>query len=235
MRIGICDDCSELCVALGASIRRAVPEDGPPHIFSSAEELLAVPKLPELLFLDIELNGMNGMEAARKIRERGEDTEIVFISGHPEHVFDAFDVDACGYLVKPFDEDRLQAVLAKARARRRQVEREEPRIVVSRRGNHTSVRLRNILYAEVFNRNVVLHTTSGDIEYYGKLTDLERQLGADFFRTHRAFLVNFRYVESYDAHGVRVGDTEVLLAKKNYPQFVTRYLEYIRRSGGSPI
>lgn len=235
MHIGICDDSSELCMALAASIRRCAPDAGVPRIFSSAEELLEFPKLPELVFLDIELGGMSGMEAAHRIRERAEDTDIVFISGHPEHVFDAFDVDACGYLVKPFDEERLRAVLDKVRVRRLQAEQKEPRIVVSKRGVHTSVLHRDILYAEVFNRSVVLHTASGDIEYYGRLGDLEQQLGTDFFRTHRAYLVNLRYVESYDAHEVRVAGHDVLMSKKNYPAFMTRYLEYIRRSGGSRV
>lgn len=56
----------------------------------------------------------------------------------------------------------------------------------------------SIVYAEVFNRKVTLHTVNGDLEYYGKLTELSEQVGDGFYRTHRAYLVNLDYVEKYD-------------------------------------
>lgn len=234
MRIGICDDSTDLCVALASKIRNS-PAGGKgdaPFIYTSAEELLADPNPLDLLFLDIELGGMDGLKAARAIRARGDATNIVFISGHPEYVFDAFDVDACGYLVKPFEDCKLNAVLEKVQKRCAAVEEKEPRLVLSWRGAHTAVRVKDIVYAEVFNRKIVLHTTTGDVEYYGRMHDLEEQAGSDFFRTHRAYLVNFRFVDSYSARSVRVGGHDVLMAKKNYSQFVARYMEYIRRNGG---
>lgn len=231
MRIGICDDSIEECVALAKAIRKSPLGDTSPHIYTSAEQVLSDTDPPELLFLDVQLAGMDGLAAAHVIRDRGLDMEIVFISGHPEYVFDAFDVEARGFLVKPFDDAKIETILKKAHERAGMAD-EERRFVFSKRGIHRSVRLRDIIYAEVFNRKIVLHTVSGIREYYGKLTELEEQVGEDFFRTHRAYLVNLRYVDSYDAHTVWLAGHEVLMAKRNYRPFVSAYMDYVRRMRG---
>jgi len=73
--------------------------------------------------------------------------------------------------------------------------------------------LRDIVYAEVYNRKVIIHTRSTDIEYYGKLQELSDMAGTDFFRTHRAYLVHFKYVEKYDATCVTMKNGTALIAK----------------------
>ena len=71
-----------------------------------------------------------------------------------------------------------------------------------------------IVYAEVFNRKILLHTLEEEIEYYGKIADLERELGEDFFRTHRSYLVHFQYVLKYDASSVFLEKGEALIEKE---------------------
>ena len=92
--------------------------------------------------------------------------------------------------------------------------------------------LEDIIYAEVFNRKVMLHTTDGDIEYYGKLTDLSEQAGEDFYRTHRAYLVNLKYVEKYNAATIWLEKGTALISKKQYAGFVRQYMQYINRKRG---
>lgn len=77
-----------------------------------------------------------------------------------------------------------------------------------------TVRIRDIVYAEVFNRKVILHLKDGDIEYYGKLKDLEKKTGDDFCRTHRAFLANIRRtaVKYHGDIGITLKDGEFCLA-----------------------
>ena len=70
--------------------------------------------------------------------------------------------------------------------------------MVQTAGSHIKIFLRDIVYAEVYNRKVIIHTRSTDIEYYGKLQELSDMALADFFRTHRAYLVHFKFVEKYD-------------------------------------
>ena len=69
------------------------------------------------------------------------------------------------------------------------------------------------------------------IEYYGKMSDLEALTGDNFFRPHRAYLINFKYVEKYDATTIYLEKGTVLMAKQNYPEFVKKYMKYIQRKG----
>lgn len=153
----------------------------------SGEKVLHLGQAPDILFLDIRMPGRNGMEIAEELRKYHRDMILIFMTALSEYVYEAFDVGAFHYLVKPFGEDKLKEVLGKAL---RQYERQQEiarlrragydrigtdkingAILVKKGGVSTKVLLEDIIYAEVFNRKVMLHTMGGDIEYYGKLTD----------------------------------------------------------------
>jgi len=207
---------------------------------TSGEEVLALP-VPMLLFLDIRMSGKNGMEIARELRRHHKDMILIFVTAMSEYVYEAFDVGAFHYLVKPFDEKKLREVLERALQQLQEQEKltERPQynenrqvLLVKRGGISTKVLFSDIIYAEVFNRKVILHTLNGDIEYYGKLTDLSEQAGSDFFRTHRAYLVNLRYVEKYNATTVWLEQGTAPLSKKQLAGFVRQYMQYINRKTG---
>lgn len=236
MQIIICDDEKSIQSLLRKKTTRFFAEKNIPCEIlccGSGEEVLSLAKqgkIIDLLFLDIQMPGKNGMEIAKTLRRQHRDLLIIFVTALSEYVYEAFDVDALHYLVKPFDDEKLFQVLDKAV---RQYEREEsvpPRaILVKRGGLSTKVLFSDIIYAEVFNRKVMLHTINGDIEYYGKLTDLSEQAGADFFRTHRAYLVNLKYVEKYNASTIWLEQGTALLSKKQFAGFVQQYMQYINR------
>lgn len=218
--------------------------------YDSGEELLKsnAARMPDILFLDIQMSGRNGMEIAKDLRRQHKDTVLIFVTALSEYVYEAFDVNAFHYLVKPFSKEKLWEVLGKAlqqlqkqaeiEAERQKTERHpcqpetSPAILVKRGGLSTKVFLSDIIYAEVFNRKVMLHTVNGNIEYYGKLTDLSEQAGADFYRTHRAYLVNLKYVEKYNATTVWLEQGTALLSKKQFAGFVRQYMQYINRQKG---
>ena len=83
----------------------------------------------------------------------------------------------------------------------------------------------------MFDRKVIIHTMDSDIEYYGKLKDLEKKAGEDFYRPHRAYLVNFNFIRKYDATTVYMKKGQALMAKQNYQGFVKSYLRYNQRKG----
>ena len=78
---------------------------------------------------------------------------------------------------------------------------------------------------------MILHTMDSDIEYYGKMRELEEKAGDEFYRTHRSFLVNFGYIRKYDATTVYLKKGQALMAKQNYQGFVKSYLRYNQRKG----
>lgn len=264
MQIIICDDEKTIQTLLRQKTARFFAEkDIPCEILccDSGKEVLSLAergRAIDLLFLDIQMPGRNGMEIARILRGQRRDILIIFVTALSEYVYEAFDVDALHYLVKPFTDEKLRQVLDKAiqqyeqRADTAQLHRQtlaihaanagvtgentkadelkQPRaILVKRGGLSTKVLLSDLLYAEVFNRKVILHTVNGDIEYYGRLTDLSEQAGEDFYRTHRAYLVNLRYVEKYNATTVWLEQGTALLSKKQFSGFVQQYMRYLNR------
>lgn len=237
MRIGICDDEEKVRRILAEKVRGLSPE-AEVLCYASGEEVLSAGRTPDILFLDIQMPGMGGMEVARRIREKNKRMILIFVTAREDCVFGAFDVGAFHYLVKPFAEQKFASVLLRAirqygesvRETGKQGTQEEKCIMILSGGSHIKVCLHEIVYAEVFNRKVVLHTVAGDVEYYGKLSELQKLVGEDFFRPHRSYLVNFRYVVKYDGSEIMLEKGAVPLAKKNYPLFVKNYLEYNRRT-----
>ena len=236
MQIAICDDEQEVWKLLERKIKEVCPE-AKLWFYRSGEELLLTKQFIDILFLDIQMPGISGMKAAEAFRKKNKKTVIIFVTALEEYVFQAFDVNAFHYLVKPFDDEKFKDVLAKALEQCRQldgmedVKQEERFLLIKTGGIHTKIFLKDIVYAEVFNRKVIIHSMKDKIEYYGRMSDLEKQLGEDFFRPHRAYLVHFKYVVSYDTTMVKLEEGSVLMAKQKYSEFIKRYMQYVQRKG----
>lgn len=237
MTIAICDDEKDVRELLKHNVRTICPY-AELVLYSTGKELLDARDQIDILFLDIQMPGKDGMETAREFRERSSATILIFVTALEEYVFEAFDVEAFHYLVKPFSDKKFYTVLQKAVTQyreqdclsQRECTKEAERFMIIKVGGVSSkVYIKDIIYAEVFNRKVVLHTTKGEIEYYGKLSSLEEQLGQDFFRPHRSYLVHFKYVVKYDASRIILEEGAVLMAKPRYSDFVKQYLRYNQR------
>ncbi len=258
VKIAICDDEKAMRDILRQKIDRHCKNSEficQIYDLDTGDRLLALPdeKIPDILFLDIQMPGKNGMQTARELRRKNQDMILIFVTALSEYVYEAFDVNAFHYLVKPFEDEKLGEVLDKALQQYNKQEKTQipaqqeqtrypadenqrkdqtqPLAILVKRGSlSTKVLLADIIYAEVFNRKIILHTTNGEIEYYGKLTDLCRQTGMDFYRTHRAYLVNLQYVERYNATTVWLEKGSVPVSKKQFAGFVKQYMQYINRN-----
>lgn len=237
MRIAICDDEKEIRDMLAEKIERLYPE-ADLLLYQSGAELLLANAEPDILLLDIQMSGKNGMETARELRRKSKKTILIFVTALEDFVFQAFDVGAFHYLVKPFDDNKFAEVLGNAIKEYKDRKTDHPdqgkqSLMIMTGGKHITVNLAEIIYAEVFDRKVILHTTHEDIEYYGKLKELHKKAGEDFYRPHRAYLVNFNYIRKYDATTIYLEKGQVLMAKQNYRDFVKSYLRYNQRKGKS--
>ena len=235
MRIAICDDEKNIRELIASKVLKQYPE-AEIVFFSSGEELLLSDKNIDILFLDIQMSGRNGMETARELRKKDKTVVLIFVTAVEEYVFQAFDVGAFNYIVKPIDDTKFEDILCRAVdelfSKDMDVRESEANyVMINNGGVHTKVMIDDIVYAEVFNRKVVIHKLDDEIEYYGKMSDLEAVAGESFFRPHRAYLVNFKYVEKYDATTIYLERGTALMAKQNYPDFVKKYMKYNQRKG----
>ncbi len=229
IEVAICDDDERICQDLGSRIKRLLPESQI-FCFSSGEALLEASKPADLIFLDIEMEGMDGMAVAGELRQS--QALVIFVTAHKERVFDAFDVGAFHYLLKPLDPERFEQVLSRACEEIRKRRRREP-LQIRDKGEYRTVYPDEIYYAESNGRKLQLHTSQGVFECYGRMQELEAQLGEDFYRCHRGYLIHLKYVAGYDASNIQLKDgSNVYLARQKYGEFVKLYLAYLRRKMG---
>ncbi len=237
MRTAICDD-EGTARAYLASLVRAQPISSEIVEYACAEDCLRDSRKIDLLFLDIALDasGPNGMALAQKLRERSSSPQpvIVFVTGHEEYVFDAFDVSAFQYLLKPVDEEKFSQVFARAaaqvEARRRKPARS---LTFPSAGINRTVPLDSISYIESNDHKVIIHWKEGKFSCYAKLRDLEAELGGQFCRVHKGYLVNLAYVEAYSKTELTLaGGERLLISKYKYQDFVKAHLRFLKRSAG---
>ena len=234
MNFAVCDDERTLRKELADRIRSYCPGAAVME-FSSGGELLASAGGFDIIFLDIGMDGLDGMQTARELRKNGCRAVIIFVTAFEDRVFDAFDVGAFNFLVKPVSDERFEEVLKKAIdscTNADTADKDERYITVKSGRVSTRLALSELMYAEVLDRKLTLHTVNGEFEYYGRLSKLENCTDDSFFRTHRAYLINLRYLEKYTSSEVTMenGDT-VLLAKQRYSALVKAYMRYIKEGG----
>lgn len=230
MNIAVCDD--ELVIR--EQIREMILFQSAGHrveLFCSAEELLQSEICFDVILMDIQMEGLNGIEAARILRKRGENAVLIFVTGIKEYVFEAFDVAAFHYLLKPVDGDKFYEVFNKA-VKEAEKNKEQEYLFIKSKNKKLKIKTEDILYIESMGRKVEVHLKSEIIEIYAKMNDLEEQLENGFYRCHRGYLVNMAHIAEYENYSIRVSNGEtIFMAKERYNQFVREYMWYLRNGG----
>ena len=233
MRIAICDDEKRICAILAEKVGKICP-GAEILTYASGKELLGADILPDILLLDIKMPGLSGMDVAKTLRDRDWRKILIFITGEEDQVFNSFDLHAFHFLVKPVADEKLKEVLENAVKDLKRSEGESGKndkyIEIQSGTSHIRVNLSLLLYAEVYDRKTIIHLKNESIEYYGQLSALESLVGKDFYRIHRSYLVNMKYVERYDRTSVTLkGGDNIPISRREYDGFLKAYLEYSRR------
>lgn len=241
IKIAICDDEKPIRDYIEKCVREVNP-DVLIKQYADASDMVSARFDADILFLDIQMPGMDGMKAARILRTMGNKTILVFVTAVEEYVFQAFDVGAVQYIIKPFDRNKLIETIKRAIelvGERRSIEdalsetkdsADNESFLIKSGGVNRKIILADISYAEVLEHRIILHMKDREqIEYYGKMSDLEKVAGDDFFRVHRAYLINLSCVKSYDAKTVTVQGEEIPVARGKYQELVKSYLSYYTR------
>lgn len=235
MKIAICDDSGETRLEISRLVKKQ-QERAEIDFFVSGEELLSADTEYDIIFLDIAMKKLSGIETAKRLRESsekrgGKKSIIVFITAFKDYMNEAFDVNAFHYLIKPVDGEKFSEVFSRA-AKETDFASDGGYVMIKSGGIMQKLFLHDIYYVESSNKKAIFHTSRGVFDTYGKMEELEKSLGESFYRCHRCFLVNMESVRAYGVDEITVINGErLLLAKKKYGEFVKAYLRYAKRGG----
>lgn len=180
----------------------------------------------DIVFLDIYLKNGNGIEIARKLRQLEDDCAIVFITSSRSHAIEGFELKAQHYITKPVSEEQVFEALKRCE----QMVNEDGRSIRIPSGKlMITVRLKDIIYAEVFDKLCILHTVNEDVKIHMPLSQLEQELGGSpFLRCHRCSIINMNQVADYTNDCfVMKNDHEVAIRRNGSVEIRQVYLDFI--------
>lgn len=168
----------------------------------------------DVIFMDIELGGMDGMEASHKLRTENAASVLIFVTNMAQYAIKGYEVDAVDFVVKPVIYESFRMKMKRAL---KHVEREQERYVkLPVRTGVVQLRVNDIRYIEVMGHHLLYHTDEGVTDVCGSLREAQEDLaGAGFSRSSNSYLVNLRYVTNVGTKDVTV-DGEVLPISRSY-------------------
>ncbi|MDD5935139.1 MAG: LytTR family DNA-binding domain-containing protein [Clostridiales bacterium] len=235
IRIAICDDSS-----IDTEMMRAFLEDYYAKkncfceitTYKSGEELIETYQRQgnkfHLLFMDIYMKQLNGIETATLIRKYDENVKIVFCTVSSDHAVDSYDVFAYGYLIKPFDVDKMKTLLNKFT--KSVMGEEVSHLRVKSEYADRLIALHDIVYIESSDKVLYIHKKDKEvIKTYGKLSSVQEQLNEKYFiRCHQSYIVNFNHVTGIEDSDFKTILNEMVpIRKKDFYKFRESYQRYL--------
>jgi DNA-binding LytR/AlgR family response regulator len=224
IRIAVAEDDAAQREMLCACVREFMEANGEQTemlCFEDGADLLEhYPAKPDLLLMDIDMPRMDGLEAARRVRESDSGVLLVFVTNLIQYALAGYAVDAMDFVVKPVTASGCRPALERALKRIRQ--KRGSQLTVRCRKNRMVVNVNEILYAETQGRALLLHLKDGEMEISESIQSFEeRTRGLGMFRCHGSFLVNLAAVD-------RVGRTDAVVAGASIPVSKYRRSEFLQ-------
>lgn len=207
--------------------------------FSGAEQMLEDVQgngfCYDMLFLDIEMPGISGVEAAKRMREMNLTTVICFVTSHSGYALNAFELDAIGYIMKPVKYTDVKRMMDKAKMQiyyQWDYEEAEKRYIqIATNHENYIVEWNKIIYIEKRRNQCVFHMTDREIVCYDTLEHVFHKLDPHIFLyTHQGYIANFNYIKEVKKTVVCFGQgMEIPLSRKWYQEIKERHIDKICR------
>lgn len=208
----VCDDLPEERLNMVRMLRHFEQETGLELRLETAadgSELLAMwkPDRWDMIFLDIFMPQVDGIEAARRLRKKDGICEIVFATTSRRHGMEGYEIHALDYLTKPFTQLEVDGVMDWFLRQRAEKRRE---LTVRTPEGEEAIRAQDILYIESRGHSCVIHARQQELSVRGSIDELAAGLDASFFRCHKSFLLNFAHVAEIEQRSFRLDSGETV-------------------------
>ena len=199
--------------------------------YSDAESFLnAYRKQFNLIFMDIELPGINGMEAAQRLRQIDTEVVLIFLTNLMQYAIKGYEVNAIDYILKPVEYEAFSLKMPRIL---RQISRNtNHQLVLTTKNGVARLSVNDLCYVEVITHDLLYHTLQDTIRVRGSLREIEAELQRfDFRRCNNCYLVNLKYVKGVFANEVQVGNDTLIISRPRRKQFL---LDLAKFNGGVP-
>ena len=194
--------------------------------FVSGEDLLSnYPNNIDLLFLDIQMNGLNGMDVARRIREFDNNVEIIFTTSVLDYVCEGYEVNAYRYMLKPIEYNIFKNNMGKCIENI--IKKKNDFLTINDKSKLIKIKFDDILYIETSKRQLIIHTINGHEIIKMSIRKLEKLLNKDFFRCHNSFIVNLEKINKIDVSDIYINNATIPISKYRRKQLKARLIEVL--------
>ena len=234
MKIGIVDDEADVRERLFEYLNRYAKEAGRELsvvCFSSGEELLSAYRpVFDILIFDIDMPGMNGMDAARKLRETDEEVTILFVTHMAQYAINGYEVGAVDYIIKPIG--YYEFALKFAKALKRVNSPEKRMLALNATDGLRKLKVEDIYCVEARGHYLVYHTKEGEVTVRAGIGEHEVELRQyHFLRSHRSFLINLAHLENVQAQEITVAGERLPLGRTYKDRLLMEFMRYMKGAG----
>lgn len=197
------------------------------EVFSSGEELLEnYSDNIDLILLDIQMEGLNGMDTARKIREIDKKVEIIFTTSLVEYVLEGYEVGAYRYLLKPIKYEDLKINVSKCIE---EINLRNKYIIIHEQGQKIKIDTSEITYIEVQKEDLTIHKLDKAYNTKGTMKGMEKEINSlRFFRCHKSYLVNLEYIRTIKQYiAILENKEEVPISRYRFKETKEKFFDLI--------
>lgn len=227
IKFGICDDDKKVIEEIKQCIKSYEGIKYEIFTYESGEELLNSFKKVDVIFLDIDMTGINGIETAKKIREFDKEVKIIYVTSYTDYLNLAFSVHAFGYLNKPVNKEEIHKQIKEVLSYSKEKKREKLEFLTL----EGVVRLfpEDIYYFEYINRKVILETSDKKYILKAKITKMAEDMKEyGFIMPHKSFTVNLFHVKCIKGYNIFMTNGSIIpLSQKKSSEFRNEFNKFL--------